>query len=611
APLLNNLATIYRAKGDVARSLDTHQRALAIWEHSGGPYREAMLMSVGNIARTYASAGDVPNALSYQHRTDAILEKQLELNLAVGSERQKLGFAKDVADRTDRTLSLHLYQARGNSDAASLAALVLLQRKGRVQDAMADTFAAVRQRDADLRNRALLDQLKTVTAQLARVALTGTDPSQSEQRHQAVKNLETDKERLEAELSARSAEFRAQARPVTIEAVHAAIPAHAALPEFAVFHPFDPNAERNTDAYGAPRYAAYVLRPHAGPRGFDLGSAMAIDAAVDAFRQALRDPGRADVQAKARALDALVMQPLRLAIGDAVRLLVSPDGDLNLAPFDALADEPGRYLIQRYGTGSVTSGRVLLRMQVARASRGTAVVFADPLFGEPAARASAATAEPSRRSTTTGSDLSAVYFAPLAAPAGGARAIKSPLPEATLYIGEGARKSALQRLEAPRMLHIASHGFFLQDSRVNAENPLLRSGLALAGANLPHESSEDGILTALEASALDLWGTKLVTLSACDTGVGEVRNGEGVYGLRRAFVLAGAETLVMSLWPVSDAIARETMVSYYTGLRYGLGRGDALRQSKLDMLKRAARQHPYYWASFIQSGDWSTLDPRS
>ena len=87
-----------------------------------------------------------------------------------------------------------------------------------------------------------------------------------------------------------------------------------------------------------------------------------------------------------------------------------------------------------------------------------------------------------------------------------------------------------------------------------------------------------------------------------------MRNGEGVYGLRRAFVLAGAETLVMSLWPVSDSIARETMVAYYTGLRAGLGRGDALRQAKLAMLKRDVRQHPFYWASFIQSGEWAGLD---
>jgi CHAT domain-containing protein len=115
----------------------------------------------------------------------------------------------------------------------------------------------------------------------------------------------------------------------------------------------------------------------------------------------------------------------------------------------------------------------------------------------------------------------------------------------------------------------------------------------------------EGILTALQAANLDLWGTKLVTLSACDTGVGEVRDREGVYGLRRSFFLAGAETLVMSLWPVSDYVTREIMTSYYNGLKRGLGRSEALRQAQLGMLKRKGRQHPFYWASFIQSGEWA------
>ncbi len=140
------------------------------------------------------------------------------------------------------------------------------------------------------------------------------------------------------------------------------------------------------------------------------------------------------------------------------------------------------------------------------------------------------------------------------------------------------------------------------------ESPLLRSGLALSGANLVKDGKGSGILTALEAANLDLWGTKLVTLSACDTGVGEIKNGEGVYGLRRSFVLAGAETLVMSLWPVSDYVTREMMIAYYKGLKRGLGRGEALRQAELAMLKRKDRQHPFYWASFIQSGEWGNLD---
>ena len=171
-------------------------------------------------------------------------------------------------------------------------------------------------------------------------------------------------------------------------------------------------------------------------------------------------------------------------------------------------------------------------------------------------------------------------------------------------------------MSSPVILHIASHGFFVgfgthaggETPPPAAENPLLRSGLALAGANRSSDSRGDGILTALEASNLNLHGTKLVTLSACDTGLGEVQNGEGVFGLRRAFVVAGAESVVMSLWSVGDGVARETMLTYYAGLRAGLGRGDALRGAKLAMLRRKGREHPYYWASFIQSGDWTSVE---
>jgi CHAT domain-containing protein len=139
------------------------------------------------------------------------------------------------------------------------------------------------------------------------------------------------------------------------------------------------------------------------------------------------------------------------------------------------------------------------------------------------------------------------------------------------------------------------------------ENPLLRSGLALASANRLSDGAEDGVLTALEAAGLDLWGTQLVVLSACETGVGEVTAGEGVYGLRRALVIAGAESLIMSLWQVDDDATMQLMTGYYQRLGEGQGRGDALRQVQLKMLRRAETAHPFYWAAFIGAGDWRPL----
>jgi len=147
-------------------------------------------------------------------------------------------------------------------------------------------------------------------------------------------------------------------------------------------------------------------------------------------------------------------------------------------------------------------------------------------------------------------------------------------------------------------------------SPVPSDNPLLRAGLALTGANdRQGGEGEDGVLTALEAAGLDLWGTQLVVLSACETGIGAVRNGEGVYGLRRALVLAGVESQVMSLWQVSDEATRDLMVAYYQRLQAGEGRTEALRQVQLSLLRGSVWPHPFFWASFIQSGDWRPLAP--
>ncbi len=627
APLLNNLAMVYRVSGDVSQATEMFLGSLRIVEKTAGPYHQSTLTAVGNMAQLYWDTDQVSQAIPFHRRADTIVEKQLELNLAVGSERQKLAFASSIAERTDRTLSLHLHGAPADAEAAALAALVVLQRKGRVLDAMTDAFAAVRRRVDDNRGRTLLDQLNSTTARLARVALNAPDGVSADERRRSIGELEAEKERLEVELGAHSGELGARIQPVTLESVQAALPEDAALLEFAVFRPFDPGVEAN-DRYGPPHYAAYVLRKDAAPRGVDLGPAAAIDRSIDALRQVVRDPTRPDVKARGRALYDLLVRPLQMSYGGASRLLVSPDGGLNLLPFEALVDEHGRYLIESFSISYLSSGRDLLRIQVPRVHRSVPVIVADPHYGEPAP----AGAGPSRRkqplhraqhrSVTTAVDSSELYFAALANTAEEARSIKRLFPDAVLLTGQRATKAEFMRLDAPRMLHIASHGFFLEDASrggapasasdasATVENPLLRSGIALAGANLGHDARSNGILTALEASGLDLWGTKLVTLSACDTGVGEVRNGEGVYGLRRAFLLAGTETLVMSLWPLSDYIARETMVTYYTGLRAGLGRGEALRQAKLAMLKRKVRQHPFYWASFIQSGEWASLDGR-
>jgi len=206
------------------------------------------------------------------------------------------------------------------------------------------------------------------------------------------------------------------------------------------------------------------------------------------------------------------------------------------------------------------------------------------------------------------------HFEPLPGTAVEARAIEGLLSDATVYTGGRATETALKSVKVPRVLHVATHGFFLEDQDLSAassssgasqpaEDPMLRAGLVFAGANSRQSGTDDGILTALEAAGLDLAGTQLVVLSACETGVGAVRTGEGVYGLRRAFTVAGAETMVMSLWQVDDDATQRLMVEFYGRLAKGEGRGEALRQASLTLLRDPTHRHPFYWSSFISTGE--------
>ncbi|MCA1815362.1 MAG: CHAT domain-containing protein [Acidobacteria bacterium] len=634
AAILNNIANIYKVQGDYAHALELHQRVHAIFEKSLGPYHGNTLVSLGNIASTYAAMGETASAVKFQALTDEAVEKNLALNLAIGSERQKLAFFDSLSERTERTISLHVNHAPNDSAARDLAAQDILQRKGRVLDAMSGSLAALRQR-LNGEDRALLDQLNTTTAQLAKLALAGRGNTPPAEYQRQLASLTEQKEQLEAEISRRSAEFRAQSQPVTLTAVESAIPPGAALVEFAAYRPFDPKINPASEAFGEPRYVAYVIRPQGEVGWRELGSAREVDARVEALRAALSDPRRGDVQQLARAVDEKVFQPVRALLGETRQLLVSPDGELNLLPFAALVDEEGRYLVERYSFTYLTSGRDLLRLQVRRESKSPPVVVADPAFGAPALIAAsdrAGTKSSSGEGARPQVDYSQIFFGPLPGVTDEVRALKDLLPQASFLTREQATKAAMEKLSGPVILHIATHGFFLQAASpataekrpaaqtkpvsrlgkldAHVENPLLRSGLALAGANQSGNGNSDGILTALEASGLDLWGTKLVVLSACDTGFGEVKNGEGVYGLRRALVLAGAESQVMSLWAVSDRSTRDLIVGYYQALMRGAGRGEALRRVQLHMLGDKAHRHPYYWAGFIQTGEWGNLEGR-
>jgi CHAT domain-containing protein/Tfp pilus assembly protein PilF len=625
---LRDLADLYRAEADYVKAEPLYLRALDILEKKYGPDHLDLVDPLQGLAIVYEAIGDIDRSIAYQMRANAVTNHNLTYNLMLGSERQKLIYLDSLSEQTDQTLSLQMNYADNNSDAKTLAVNTVLQRKGRILDWMIDSLAILRDR-LSITDKNEIDQLNKTNSQLANLVLNGPQKTSVADHQKRIRVLEEQREKLENDISKLSSGFYQSQSSIDVAKIQAVIPHSSALIEFAIYRPFDPKLPEKM-AFSDAHYVAYVIRNNE-VLWKDLGEVKTIDKEINKFRESLRNYSRKDVKQLARAVDKRIMQPIRPLLGDAIQLFISPDGELNLIPFDALVDEHQNFLIERYSCTYLTSGRDLLRLQVERDSKTDPVVFADPIFGEPESTVpatlngldSSKSVTAKRNNVTTASDLSQVYFAPLAGTASEAQAIKSLFNQSKVLIGKQATESSVKQVNAPRILHIATHGFFLLDTpsasemigpnrsintNIKIENPLLRSGLAFTGANLHTTKGDDGILTALEASGLNLWGTKLVTLSACDTGLGEVKNGEGVYGLRRAFVLAGTETLVMSLWSVNDYVTREMMTNYYKGLRNGLGRGEALRQVQLKMLKDKRRQHPYYWASFIQSGEWANLE---
>jgi CHAT domain-containing protein len=712
--------------GKYDEAIQLIERVREIREKMLGPEHPDTGNALNQLARLYAAKGDIAQALIFMAGANYVDERNL--NIASGWKRQKSEYLDQFDRRTDFTLSLQNLTAPNDQQALDLAFTTLLRRKASRLDAMIDPLAAFRAQDKEL-----FDKLGDARSQLADLRSKEPDAYGSESFRKRVKPLEEKISQITGELSARSAEFRANTQPVTLDAIQAELPSDSALVEFAHFTPVDPKTGKSKP----PRYFAYVLATRGKAKWIDLGEATMIDQAVNLWRAALRSPNRADADRLARAVDEKTMQPVRSFLGempgDARRLLIAPDGSLNLIPFAALVDEQNRYLIERYTISYLTTGRDLLRLQSPQPSKGDPLVVANPDFGSSTAIAE----QQDRGKPQSGNqareerEAAPTFFSPLPGTTREALAIKELLPKASVLQREEASEAALEQVRGPRILHLATHGFFLdnQDAataevgparagspedtefsqanpytvqfeaapafetanekikvlkaqgvdayivkgtvkgkgdffRVRAgnfpsiaeankygadlqkkgvvteffvtryeppvtsqpvteplpnlrlskfamqeTNPLLRAGLALAGANQSKSGDDDGVLTALEAAGLDLLGTKLVVLSACDTGVGDMKNGEGVQGLRRALVLAGSESQVISLWPVSDESIKELMIPYYKGLQQGQERTEGLRQVQLRMLReRKDLRHPFYWAMFIQSGEWANLD---
>jgi CHAT domain-containing protein len=395
-------------------------------------------------------------------------------------------------------------------------------------------------------------------------------------------------------------------------------------------------------------YAAFVTKPSANRVAFvPLGPATTIEPMVTEWRKAAAGEGlsplapreRSESQYRAAAdrLRAAVWDPVESEVSAARQVFIVPDGMLNLVNIAALSDRQGRYLIERDAViHYLSTERDIVILSAASTSHGSLLAIGNPAFDNLGAltrsqpsvnRSACASSGPPRFGNLPGS-LSEVTEISRIWPSSGSSVV-------TVLSGSTASETAVKKaIAGRRVVHFATHGFIIGEecppaagtrggtlaassravrfAEEGRENPLVMSGLALAGANRRSAArldEDDGILTAEEVATLNLNGVEWAVLSACDTGLGEIRAGEGVFGLRRAFQVAGARTVIMSLWSVDDQATRTWMRALYDArFRRGLSTADAVHSASLTVLKdrreKGQSTLPFYWAAFVAAGDW-------
>jgi CHAT domain-containing protein len=565
-----------------------------------------------------------------RHFRQSIYHEDLSLRGLLGSvsEARRLELLGGLSSGMEEIISFSLDSVGRSSESRRLAFQAIFARKGRALEVETQYWSGIADRLGE-EKRPEVERLRELRSGLA--AMAYANPEITGEIQAKADALEAEASNLERSLMVGEAVDGDEG----IDRFESRVPSEMAFVDFVKYR--RRSAERGVIDE---RYAAYVL-VDSDVRAIDLGLAVEIDRGVALFRESLGRPIDLRVGPRARLLDRKVFAPLVPLLRGRSRILISPDSQLNLIPFGALQGARGEYRIEEYEFSYVDSARDLVRLRFEAPTSGAPIVIGDPDFNLDGSVISSAGSTPPDRApadlgdadsrgaeghSTRSLDFGGVKFQPLPDASNEAKEVAEMLGVSAV-VGAEAREGLLRRApNAPRILHIATHSFFLPDlprSRperedrlagelerpfsIYLENPLLRSGLAMAGANRRSGEIDDGILTGLEIATLNLRGTELLVLSACDTGLGEIKNADGVYGLRRAFALAGVRSQVMSLWKVNDSATRGLMTDYYRQLRRGVGRSAGLRQVQLEMLRNPALRSPYFWASFVLSGDWGAL----
>lgn len=642
AVIVNGRAQSRLVAGDLAGAaglLEAAERLVKEKLGLGHPNRLAILR---NLAFVYAISGRLDDALTL---LEEFLEQETRLLaevFAVGSDRQRMVWVRSAAGTQSLLLSVALAIQDRHPERTAVAADWVLRRKGLTADAEGVHGEAVSSgRFPHL--RPTFDRLHELRQKRARKAVAGPGVEGSEGHSRLLAEWDQECERLEAELAEQTQGLLNLQQPgrAIREIIAGQLPRGTLLVEYISFSRIDLGLPVATPSRA---YAAIVLRG-GDPETvdlMDLGDANGLDALIVRFRSELT--GELEPPAPRHIgpdPESVTARPNMGDVGDLLRqrlldpvltgepgwstLVLAPDGELSRLPFDVLPIPDGRRLIDVALVNYVSTARDVLRWRKpAGGLAGAPLVIADPDFDLTRASSPPGLPEPAPPRTI-----------PEVARMSGRRLDRLPgsrregeqvagLLGVRPCVGAEATEAKLKGARSPVVLHMATHGFFLEDRRraepppfageefgfltgETQEHPLLRSGLALAGFNtalkkgaLPAHA-EDGFLTALDVLGLELTGTQLVVLSACETGLGASSTGEGVFGLRRSFQVAGARTLVMSLWKVPDEQTQELMRLFYGRLLRGEARAEALRQAKLEL--KAIHAKPVFWGAFICQGD--------
>ena len=631
---LQNLCGLYQALGRYDEARQVYARSLRVFEGRLGPNHPRLAQNLYSLMLLHAAEERWGEAAAIGDQVCRIVRRHTSRVLPALSEAEQLRFLHVQHDAAlHAALSMALARRR-DAGLAERSAGWVLNGKAVAQQALAErTLLARDGGDAVLGQ--VVEQLVGVRTKLASLSLQGPAAGQEAVHRRQLERLAEQEQTLSKRLG-QAGGRRDRAEPwVELAEVRKALPANTVLIEIACFRGRDFRARGTKGAWQAPHYAAWVI-PARG-RGevcvVDLGPAEPIEEATEAMRQALREapyliPERGEEKAERELrrplteLARLVLHPLAEYLGKAERLVISPDASLWLVPWAALPLPDGRLAIEQYRISHVVSGRDLVNPP-AKGQPGPALVLANPDYN---LKPAPATKEARRPAAPAALRLPPVK--PLPGTAAEARAIAPKLraytgAEPRVFLDKKAQEEVFKAARGPRVVVLSTHGYFLEVPELEAgaraagpglplENPLLRCGLLLAGANERDQArnagAEDGVLTGLEIVGSDLRGTELVVLSACDSATGRVQNGEGVAGLRQAFQLAGARSVVATLWPIPDQETVPLMSSFFGSLAGGRDKADALREAQLALIKslraRSGAAHPFFWAAFTLTGHW-------